>query len=88
MNGARRESLRARTNGDSLWWDSVPVALERVAASSFCRGGGNRGWVATIDWFLQRQTMDLILEGRYDDGGAAQPPEPFDVRKLKFGDDS
>jgi hypothetical protein len=70
MNGDRTASLHARMAADANWWPSVPIALERIAKSSFCRGGGKNGWVADIVWFLRPDTMNRILEGKYDDRAA------------------
>jgi hypothetical protein len=60
------------------WWEQVPLALVRVAASKFCQGTGEGSWVADIDWFLRPDTVTKLLEGKYDDrksrgGGRARP---------------
>lgn len=70
---SRVESLNARMTEDARWWDSVPIALDRIGKSSFCRGGGDRRWVANIKWFLQRETMNKILEGEYDEATGGDP---------------
>lgn len=49
------------------WMNSVKPALQKVAASAFCRGHNDRGWLADIDWFLKPDTVTRICEGKYDD---------------------
>jgi hypothetical protein len=43
-------------------------AIDKIAASSFCKGGGSTGWRASYDWFI-RNDMNWIkaVEGKYDD---------------------
>jgi biotin operon repressor len=81
----RRRAFRARTR-EAGWLDDVPEALQRIGASSFCRGRNDRGWRAGIDWFLRPDTLTKILEGKYTDrNGNGQPrrtPEPFVERGL------
>lgn len=63
---ARRSKLRARLQdcgGLSGWVE----ALRKVAASSHCTGGNNRGWRADLDFLLQEQSFVRLMEGRYDD---------------------
>jgi hypothetical protein len=66
MTVKRVKSLRTRSS-ETGWRESVDEALARVAASTFCRGGGDRGWRATIDWFLSPDTLNRLLEGTYED---------------------
>ena len=62
----RISSVRARLR-DAGWFDSVPDALAKMAASDFCRGKSDRGdWVATFDWFLKPDSLNRVLEGKYD----------------------
>jgi hypothetical protein len=65
-NTKRRAAYNARRK-ESGWLDRVDEALSRVAQSSFCRGGGVKGWVADLDWFLRPGTLSGLLEGKYDD---------------------
>ncbi len=76
----RRKTIPARY-ADKFWREHWQEALERVKASSFCRGDGDKGWIANLDWFLRPDTVTRILEGQYDDrkGGGApgrRRPEP------------
>jgi len=41
-------------------------AFEKVAASSFLCGGGDRGWKADFDWLISPANMQKVLEGKYD----------------------
>jgi len=41
-------------------------AFEKVAASSFLCGGGDRGWKADFDWLIIPANMQKVLEGKYD----------------------
>lgn len=44
-------------------WVSV---IARIQASPFCRGENERGWVASFDWLIQRDTALKVSEGKYD----------------------
>ena len=41
-------------------------AFEKVAASVFLCGGGDRGWKADFDWLITPANMQKVLEGKYD----------------------
>ena len=41
-------------------------AFEKVAASIFLCGGGDRGWKADFDWLIAPANMQKVLEGKYD----------------------
>ena len=60
------KKIKARVKdepSESVW----AIAIKRVAESDFCNGRTDRGsWVATFDWLLQADTLDKILEGKYD----------------------
>jgi hypothetical protein len=61
--------------------------IRRIAASSFCRGEGGRGWKASPDWLLKPDTALRVLEGKYDDRGAGEAPiEPPAEAEPTFGD--
>ena len=66
VHDRRRKSLKARLADDD-WRANWREALARVKRLKFCRGGGDRGWVATFDWFIKPNTVTEILEGKYDD---------------------
>ncbi|MCL1861988.1 MAG: hypothetical protein FWF78_00290 [Defluviitaleaceae bacterium] len=41
-------------------------AFEKVAASIFLCGGGDRGWKADFDWLISPANMQKVLEGKYN----------------------
>jgi hypothetical protein len=55
-----------REHPDLGWWETQIV---EVMASSFCRGGGDRGWVADFWWLLEHATE--VSTGRYRDRAGA-----------------
>lgn len=64
------DALAARS-GDVYFCEHWAAALRRMAASSFCRGGGPRKWVADIAWFLRCDdhgvtSVRKLLDGKYD----------------------
>ncbi len=64
--GSKRDkALKARIKTYGL--DTVLDAVERVKNSKFCHGGGAQGWIADFDWFVRPDTINKILEGKYDD---------------------
>lgn len=66
------ESTKNRTNAfrsrirSPVWADCWRTALAKIPSSPFCMGDNDRGWVADIDWFLRPDTVQRILEGKYD----------------------
>jgi hypothetical protein len=75
VNEGRRKQLHARfTNeckGDFEVWAR---AVQKVGASSFCRGGGSTGWKAGVDFLLRPSSFLKTIEGLYDD----KKPPPGD----------
>jgi len=47
-------------------------AMERLKSSKFCQGQNERGWRASLDWFLQPDSCAKILEGKYDNTNGAK----------------
>lgn len=72
----RIASYQQRAKNDN-WMNLVKEALQKVAASAFCRGHNDRGWLADIDWFLKPDTVTKIIEGKYDNHG--QPTRVADI---------
>lgn len=72
----RIASYQQRAKNDK-WMNLVKEALQKVAASAFCRGHNDRGWLADIDWFLKPDTVMKIIEGKYDNHG--QPTRVADI---------
>jgi hypothetical protein len=71
LTAKRLRWFKARTH-DTEWVNHWQQALDTAARLPFCRGENDRGWRATIDWFLRQDTVTKILEGVYDktNGGA------------------
>jgi len=65
--GTKRKAALRAANKDSDFLLNWHEALERVKASSFCRGENDRAWVAGIDWFLRPDKVSEIMEGKFDD---------------------
>lgn len=65
MTPKRVAAARARLS-DRWWRENWHAGLGRLKASPFCSGGGPRGWVADLDWFLRPNTLVQIMEGKYD----------------------
>jgi len=62
----RRKLCEARLASEGL--EDVLQAIERLAKSSFLLGtSGKSNWKADIDWLLKPDTVNAILEGKYDD---------------------
>ena len=68
LSKTRRAAVHRRLEeraivGDDGW----RVVIQRIAASTFCRGENDRAWRATFDWLLQPDVALKVLEGKYDD---------------------
>jgi hypothetical protein len=74
---AHLKSLGPRQNALAACWrdatfrESWDAALRRMAASAFCSGCGDRGWVADVGWFLKPTTVHELMEGKYDNRSPA-----------------
>jgi hypothetical protein len=66
LANGRISNLKARLEND-FWRENWRQGLEIIAASPFCRGENDRGWVADIDWFIRSDdAVTKALEGKYD----------------------
>lgn len=66
LTAARKSNLKnrlAECGGLEGW----RAALEKIAASSFCRGDSRSGWRADFDFILQAKSFTKLMEGGYDD---------------------
>lgn len=61
----RRSSFNARIRKQE-WRDRWETALAKTKDSPFCNGDNDRAWFADVDWFLRPDTVQKILEGKYD----------------------
>ncbi len=58
-------SARWRQHGRSI--ELFEEAFRKLAASKFCNGENQRGWIATFDWLIKNdENMVKVLEGKYD----------------------
>jgi len=65
LQGERLKSLRARCREHGK--NCVAQVLQRAASMSFLNGGGNQGWVASLDWLLRPNNFSKVMEGVYND---------------------
>lgn len=68
----RKAKKLMQINPSEEFWISV---IKRIAASSFCCGGGGTGWRAGLDWFLGENNYLKVIEGAYDDRVKLTPGE-------------
>lgn len=66
----RQKHLKARC-GDDFWVENWRKALDAMKQSSFCKGGGNTGWVGDVDWFLKADSVAKLIEGKFNDRAPA-----------------
>jgi len=65
LEGQRLKALRARCR--EYGKNEVVRILRYAAHNSFLNGGGNKGWVANIDWLLRPSNFIKVKEGIYND---------------------
>lgn len=79
LTSMRRRKIKARLTERS--WEDWERVFQRIQASSFCRGGSERGWVASFDWVIGSPDVAVkVLEGKYDD--RAKPERPFTATEV------
>lgn len=67
LTDTRRDKLIQRWKSQHFR-DNYKTAIEKLGKSSFCKGASDKGWKASIDWFLHNDTNYVkALEGKYDD---------------------
>lgn len=86
LDGKRLRHFQARARCPD-WASHWRAALKRASQSSFCCGGGPRGWRADIDWFLRPETVTKILEGNYDDNQSTQSSETRKYTRAKTNEE-
>lgn len=81
LSDKRRIALVARL-ADKFFAANWRAALEKLSASSFCKGVNDRGWVATFEWFITRDSVVKIMEGKYDNRSA-----PLQHKQIGMADE-
>lgn len=66
VSSARLKKIKSRLAENPETGDWLK-ALKKINASSFCTGHNDRGWKASFDWLLKNDTLEKVLEGKYDD---------------------
>ena len=80
LTRTRKDKCALRLKERSLEeWKQV---ISKIAASSFCQGGGATGWKASFDWLIASEDNHVkVMEGKYDDrttgNGAAYIPGKY-----------
>lgn len=83
MSQGRLRSLQARLK-DFPKPETWQEAIDKIRESEFCNGKNDRGWKASFDWLLQTQTIERVIEGKYD--RLLKTKTFADKRQDKFGD--
>lgn len=64
LTAARQRSAKARLRDHTM--DEISEAIRLIPDRDFLTGNNDRGWTATIDWFLRPNTITKLIEGSYD----------------------
>jgi len=90
---AHLKSLGPRQNALAACWREAffrehwQSSLRRMAASAFCSGCGERGWIADVGWFLKPATVHELDEGKYDNRSPATPAsKPIPGRRSEMNE--
>lgn len=76
LTDKRRKALRVRM-AEKQFSENLSLLIDKIAASDFLCGQGERSWRADCDWLLKNDTNYVkVLEGKYDNKGqpATAPP--------------
>jgi hypothetical protein len=82
ISSARLKKIQARTKerpDPELW----KTAIIRLAESNFANGLNDRAWVAGFDFILQTESLDKILEGKYDNRRAVTHKERNSIEQAQ-----
>ena len=60
----QRKSVNSRWR-DPFWRENWRAALAKTPAIPFLHGQNDRGWKATLDWFLKKVTVRKLIEDQY-----------------------
>lgn len=71
ISDKRKNALQVRL-GEKFFADNWLAALVKVSKSAFCLGENKTGWKASFDWFISRDAVVKIMEGKYDNSTPSQ----------------
>lgn len=74
LSPSRKSALNARSK-DRFFMENWRPAIERLSKSNFACGYNERGWRASLDWFIKGSTVVKIMEGTYDNKTPWQKPK-------------
>jgi len=82
ISSARLKRIQTRTKDrpDKEQWKS---AIIRLSESNFANGLNDRAWVATFDFILQAESLDKILEGKYDNRRSVNNKERMAIEQSQ-----
>jgi len=89
LSPGRQKQMHARL-ANAIWVRTWRDAIKKIPQLPGLCGANDRNWVAGIDWFLRPDTVDKILEGRYDHWGVDRAnlkhwnPEDDSWKKLRY----
>lgn len=70
LSDARKKAIKARLNKYTV--EDLQKAFYMAESSDFLKGSNNRNWQANFDWILKDANLAKILDGNYDNRGAAK----------------
>jgi hypothetical protein len=65
ISDKRRRMIEARLR-EPFFTENWLKAMQKCRILEFCLGNNDRGWRASFDWFIQRDVVAKIIEGKYD----------------------
>ena len=71
INGNRKTQTAARFKEYGI--NGFTDLFEKVSASHFLCGSGDRGWKVDYDWLIAPTNMQKVLEGKYDNENSLKP---------------
>lgn len=75
----KQVSLRPELRHLEAWGE----IFERMKASSFIQGDNDRNWIADFDWLLQKDSIDKLFDGKYDNRSKISAAEQKTLDSIK-----
>ena len=75
-----RSLLSLHFQNDVQQWEQF---CERIKASPFLMGEGDRRWHVTLDWILIEDNVLKVLEGNFDDPESVQLKKSEDIQPIR-----